>query len=434
MSEDAPYLKVMDGPMKGTQFLLIGQAAVIGRGEGCDIRLEGVKGVSRQHAQVILVDNRLRVTDLGSQNGTTVDGKKISEATIPSGSIIKVGQASLKVFIPSSTGNVPAVQPDKRRARTASGRMVPAAAADQVPGTAGDMNADIAQADDGQGIDVQSIMLAAGEGSRGFLFFVIFLVVLMGGGLYIINASLANSRTTIPRYWIIKSGEERVIACHKPVANWKILSKAADESSFIAVSKYKGFLQDAVKRVNKRNGINGYPRLYFLVIRGVQQGDAAMLLQGKGKTEIGTVHVLVRGRVPHEWIKSMSPDVARDMAAQLVREADVLERDGQLYYALRNMRKASKLYRQAGESRLDNQVWKRYKRLEDKLQKSMEARFTEALALAFPDKNTGPKARLVTCYRQLEAVKRLAPDETSHDWQVVALWQAEIRKLLSRKK
>ncbi len=69
---------------------------LIGRSEGCDIRLQHWS-VSRQHALIVNDDGRLLLRDLGSQNGTFVDGKPVQSATIEAGSSLRIGDVMLDI-------------------------------------------------------------------------------------------------------------------------------------------------------------------------------------------------------------------------------------------------------------------------------------------------------------------------------------------------
>jgi pSer/pThr/pTyr-binding forkhead associated (FHA) protein len=65
------------GPEKGQQ-IPIRHLTKIGRAMECDISiLEPV--LSRQHAELVADDGKLVIKDLGSSNGTYVNGKKITE-------------------------------------------------------------------------------------------------------------------------------------------------------------------------------------------------------------------------------------------------------------------------------------------------------------------------------------------------------------------
>ena len=72
------------------------QRLLIGSSPACDIRLSD-RLVSRRHAAVEVVGRRLRLTDLGSTNGTTVGGLAIGEAFLRGGEAVCVGETVLQV-------------------------------------------------------------------------------------------------------------------------------------------------------------------------------------------------------------------------------------------------------------------------------------------------------------------------------------------------
>ncbi len=77
----------------GQEFRLTNSVTNIGRGEEADIRVDD-NSVSRIHCAVILGTDVL-VRDLGSTNGTMVDGVIASESALRDGSIIKIGNTTL---------------------------------------------------------------------------------------------------------------------------------------------------------------------------------------------------------------------------------------------------------------------------------------------------------------------------------------------------
>ncbi|MDR3459683.1 MAG: response regulator [Verrucomicrobiae bacterium] len=73
---------------------LSGGWATIGRGDGNTLQIVETS-VSGRHCEVRLQGGELAVRDLLSTNGTFVDGKKISEATLKPGQILRVGDVDL---------------------------------------------------------------------------------------------------------------------------------------------------------------------------------------------------------------------------------------------------------------------------------------------------------------------------------------------------
>jgi pSer/pThr/pTyr-binding forkhead associated (FHA) protein len=68
----------------------------IGRSRDCVVVVRNIKA-SRQHAKIERTGGLYQVTDLGSGNGTRVNGEKISFHTLETGDEIKVGDAALKL-------------------------------------------------------------------------------------------------------------------------------------------------------------------------------------------------------------------------------------------------------------------------------------------------------------------------------------------------
>ena len=64
--------------------------AVLGREHGCNLRIP-VISVSRKHCQISLKNDALTIRDLGSRNGTRLNGKTVKEAKLKAGDCIKIG-------------------------------------------------------------------------------------------------------------------------------------------------------------------------------------------------------------------------------------------------------------------------------------------------------------------------------------------------------
>lgn len=67
---------------------------VIGRGTDADITISDA-GTSRRHVEVLWDGERAMVRDLGSTNGTLLDGRKVSEAPLSPDSVIKIGRTPI---------------------------------------------------------------------------------------------------------------------------------------------------------------------------------------------------------------------------------------------------------------------------------------------------------------------------------------------------
>ncbi|MEN9799503.1 MAG: hypothetical protein RL653_3200 [Pseudomonadota bacterium] len=73
-------LTISEGKEAGKEFVFEQASVTIGRESGCDVAVYDA-GVSRKHARIFLQDGVLYVEDLGSSNGTLLNGERISEPT-----------------------------------------------------------------------------------------------------------------------------------------------------------------------------------------------------------------------------------------------------------------------------------------------------------------------------------------------------------------
>ena len=103
ISGESALVEIRDGDGGVTTVPLAGDRAVIGRSAGVDIRLDHGM-VSRQHAEISRDDvGRVVVKDLGSRNGTLVNGTPVRERVLLSGDQVTVGPFVLRVTLPNET-------------------------------------------------------------------------------------------------------------------------------------------------------------------------------------------------------------------------------------------------------------------------------------------------------------------------------------------
>lgn len=94
----AAYLLVAEeGPHLNQEFFINQLPATMGRGANCEIRLNEDPQVSRQHAELYQQGQSLRVRDLGSKRGTSVNGYDIEEKALEEGDKIRLGNSLLLV-------------------------------------------------------------------------------------------------------------------------------------------------------------------------------------------------------------------------------------------------------------------------------------------------------------------------------------------------
>jgi transcriptional regulator with GAF, ATPase, and Fis domain len=92
-------LVATEGPARGATLRLDGSQpsrVLVGQSPACEFQIADPE-VSRRHAALELVASRLRVTDLGSTNGTYVDGVCVGEAYLQGGENVRVGATMLRV-------------------------------------------------------------------------------------------------------------------------------------------------------------------------------------------------------------------------------------------------------------------------------------------------------------------------------------------------
>lgn len=79
--------------IRGTAYPLTRATTVLGRGSDVDIRIDD-PGVSRRHVEVTTAPDFM-VRDLGSTNGTLVNGRRVSEASLSDGDVLQIGSTEL---------------------------------------------------------------------------------------------------------------------------------------------------------------------------------------------------------------------------------------------------------------------------------------------------------------------------------------------------
>ena len=97
-SPEHPIIEV-----NGERWLLTEPVTVIGRGTEADIIVADT-GVSRRHLELRITPTGVIATDLGSTNGTFVEGHKIDAATLLDGSQLTIGRTVIDFWTHPETG------------------------------------------------------------------------------------------------------------------------------------------------------------------------------------------------------------------------------------------------------------------------------------------------------------------------------------------
>ncbi len=91
-------LRVVSGGEHAGKEFSVGNEATIGRGQGCQVQLADSM-VSQLHARLFRDNKGLNIEDLGSTNGTYLNGRKVGgPARLKKGDRVRVGPVELEVL------------------------------------------------------------------------------------------------------------------------------------------------------------------------------------------------------------------------------------------------------------------------------------------------------------------------------------------------
>ena len=92
---------------KRREFPLRKPRIVVGRNNSCDLRIP-LSSVSREHCEILIADDKIKVKDLGSSNGTYLNNNRIKEKMLEAGDELSIGRV---VFTLVVDGEPDAVEP-----------------------------------------------------------------------------------------------------------------------------------------------------------------------------------------------------------------------------------------------------------------------------------------------------------------------------------
>ncbi|EKX66713.1 FHA domain-containing protein [Streptomyces ipomoeae] len=127
VDEAAAQLHVVAGPDAGGVHLLHGGKIHIGRSADADVPLDD-PDVSRLHCAVTLsADGRVSVVDLGSTNGTTLDGHRVTDRPVrlAPGALLRIGESALRLASSSGVRGVGTAPDGEGHVRVAVGGGTP---------------------------------------------------------------------------------------------------------------------------------------------------------------------------------------------------------------------------------------------------------------------------------------------------------------------
>ena len=80
--------------INGQRYPITKSHTVIGRGAEADITVND-SGISRRHVEILWDGKRAQVNDLGSTNGSTLNGVRVTKAALPTDSVISIGRTRI---------------------------------------------------------------------------------------------------------------------------------------------------------------------------------------------------------------------------------------------------------------------------------------------------------------------------------------------------
>ncbi len=90
-----PRLVITKGTQQGTELRVDGEVVIFGRLDTCDVTLEDTKS-SRRHAQLVDRGGYHEIEDLGSANGTQVNGRPVKKQRLYGGDVITIGTTEIR--------------------------------------------------------------------------------------------------------------------------------------------------------------------------------------------------------------------------------------------------------------------------------------------------------------------------------------------------
>src|SRR4029079_16954167 len=93
----AAYVVGLQGTNVGEMHKIEGPELVIGRAVSANVRLND-DGISRRHCRVLSLSGQLIIQDLGSANGTVVNGEIIQQHPLKEGDKIRLGATTTLKF------------------------------------------------------------------------------------------------------------------------------------------------------------------------------------------------------------------------------------------------------------------------------------------------------------------------------------------------
>jgi hypothetical protein len=101
-TEDFPSLIAQTGPLNGQRWILKGDV-IVGRDDSCHVVIQN-RQVSRYHARFVTLPHGVQLEDLGSKNGTHINGEEVMAPVIlQDGDVIQIAYAQQFIYLSSDS-------------------------------------------------------------------------------------------------------------------------------------------------------------------------------------------------------------------------------------------------------------------------------------------------------------------------------------------
>ena len=101
-TEDFPLLIAQTGPLNGQRWI-INDDIIIGRDDSCNVIIQN-RQVSRYHARFVPLSQGVQLEDLGSKNGTHLNGQALMEPVLlQDGDVIQIAFAQQFIYMSSDS-------------------------------------------------------------------------------------------------------------------------------------------------------------------------------------------------------------------------------------------------------------------------------------------------------------------------------------------
>jgi hypothetical protein len=407
MAQPTVVLELLTGDQAGTRYQLSGPAAVIGRSPEVDIPFPDERSLSRRHGEVRLRDGTVEVRDLGSQNGTFLNGKRLAEpAVLTDGARLRLGRVAFAAHVASA-------EPAAERAPVPAGEAVPAA---------GGGGAELARRGEGApaaaGEEAEAAAPAfAEESPRRFGWLMVLLLVAIVAALYFLSSMQAGAGGgDRRRSYVIRRNEDLVVRMPRSLV-----------PRYDDVSIHSSLDYPIVGWRHFDGLIGGEHTQNVLVITGRQAGRALVRVR-RGGAVLYEFIVFVRGLLPEEDLAE--GDRAR-VAAQRMEEASLL-REEQPYAAMQRYLEAEDLFRLTRNSGRAQQAERAADEIRDRLSDQVSELYARALSDVRPQ--AGREPNYAAAIANLDEIMRLIPDPQSIDYQLANDVKQRIRSFVRRRR